>query len=124
MKIAPFPELRTLAEEEARAHYTAWLAAMSLGTYGWDDLDAGTREVHVAVYIALLTDLTRRASFLVVADLAAKKARITVFALHALISGTAPYPPEWPPDLCDKVATADTEAEALAAIVGALWGGA
>lgn len=98
VKIQPFPELAAYAEEEARAFYAALppmspqrtprpVRRMTTTTEpGWDVVGSETttweeqseewRSAIVAAYVALLTDLSRRGSFLAVLDLVADRLKL------------------------------------------------
>ena len=57
--IHPFPELASLAEEEARAFAAAWAGEFSAAWLAWDALDPATQEKRIQAHLTLLCDLTR-----------------------------------------------------------------
>lgn len=130
-RLAALPALRKRAEEEAREAKDAWVAAIRAagGTRFLVEETIATRDMlgveqEATAHLTLLADLSRPASRDAVVRLVAAKARIKVYALHALLAGAIPYPPEWSTDLCDRVAAAESEAEALTLIAVSVLGGA
>lgn len=126
MKIAPFPELRQYAEEEARLRYDTFSSLA-----GWADdrsfaaLDDDQRHLLVLSEVTILTDLSRRASRDAVCRLVAIKIGwLPCHVMTAIHLGGIEY------DALLTVAGATpqirphTPATRLAAIVAALWGGA
>lgn len=57
--IHPFPELMSLAEEEARAFAAAGERACDADWLAWERLDQMTRERRITSHLTLLCDLTR-----------------------------------------------------------------
>ena len=76
--IHPFPELRALAEEEARAFASAWAGEFAAAWLAWDTLDPDTREKRIRTHLSLLCDLSRPASRDAVARLVAARLSIPV----------------------------------------------
>lgn len=106
-RLLALPALQRLAKEQANEAHRC--------LYG-RPADGSRLEEWTAAHLSLLADLSRPASRDAVARLAANRARIKVHAMHALIIGAIPYPPEWPPDLCGRLTAAESEAEALTLI--------
>lgn len=79
MKITPFPELITHAEEEAQAHFDASADAILAECpadehYRRPAFDSdGQRHLRIATHLALLTNLSHRSSYLVLLSLIAAK---------------------------------------------------
>lgn len=75
--IRPLPELRALAEAEARETWDAvarlWDGAMVPPMTRWAYLDGQIREMHTAAHVALLLDVSRPASRDAVVRLVAEK---------------------------------------------------
>lgn len=129
--IHPFPELRALAESEARDAYSSMREVGIMypyddhgrrreDVYPWDQIPSGTRDWWVAARIMLLCDLTRPASRDAVCRLVVEHLGCSLCGLHAILAGEVEAFGVFGDELA-AVISGMPPAAALTAIVAHLW---